>query len=568
MSMTGSSEEPLKQHSKNKIKVKTKHLFIFITLQTIMKKTLLFAATALAMLASCSQSDDLNNAPVVAETNQAVEFGTYVGKTPVTRAGWAGDITNTQLEDGKAGPYTKGFGVFAYYTGTDTYEQKNGTSNTLAPNFMYNEQVYHDGGDWKYDNTKYWPNEIQSGAVDVPGATTAHANGGKVSFFAYAPYVSEETVWVSETSGITGMSANNAAGDPTLTYTFAKTGKNVDLLWGTFGSTSLDVLGTTLNAGVLSSAATVNPRPITDRATEGWQKDILSDVATTPTKYRMNADLVKQEVDGKVDFAFKHALSKVGGGRDAHDAANEAGLMIVLDANAVAAANAANNTVITVEDIKITTKPMKYIDDNGAEQATGKYITGATLNLATGKWGSLQLSDDSGNAIVHELTTSGTGVSGTLNTDIAEPTSAVSTFNHAGGDDTNLEGSIHGVTGTAKNVYGSETSPMLFIPGTKPKFEVEITYYVRSFDSKLNAAAASGEGTWTKVKQVIKKQVEFAKYTELNKRYTLLIHLGITSVNFTATVSDWVDDDAAIDTSNPADGIGDTNKVDLPLNVE
>lgn len=532
-----------------------------------MKKTLLFAATALAMLASCSQSDDLNNAPVVAETNQAVEFGTYVGKTPVTRAGWAGDITNTELQDGKSGTKTQGFGVFAYYTGKNTYEQKNGTSNTLAPNFMYNEQVYYESSAWKYDNTKYWPNEVQSGDVDLNNnpdeATTAHDNGGKLSFFAYAPYVASG----SGTTGITALSANNTTGDPIVTYAFAKTGKNVDLLWGTFGSTSADVLGTTLNAGVLSSAATVNPRPITDRATVGWQKDILSDVATTPTKYRMNADLVKQEVDGKVDFAFKHALSKVGGGHDPHDASGDAGLMIVLDADAVAAANAANNTVITVEDIKITTLPMTYLDNTGTEQsgASAKYITGGTFDLATGKW-TVTVSDDAANAIVHELTTSGTDVSGSLNTDIAEPAAVTS----MSGTPKQVNGSVPGVTGTAKNVYGSATSPMLFIPGCKPKFEVEITYYVRSFDSKLAnttpGATKTGEtGTWTNVKQVIKKQVEFAKYTELNKRYTLLIHLGITSVNFTAAVSDWEDNNVAIDTDG--DSNGDSNKVDLPLNV-
>lgn len=535
-----------------------------------MKKHLFFAATALAMLASCSQSDDLS-APVVAENTQpqAIEFGTYVGKGTQTRAGFVGDITNTELQDGKNGTKTKGFGVFAYYTGTNTYEQKNGTTPTLAPNFMYNEQVYYNSGSWKYDNTKYWPNEVQSGDVDLNNnpdeATTAHANGGKVSFFAYAPYVSESTTWGSETSGITNMSANNTEGDPTLTYTFAKTGKNVDLLWGTFGSTSADVLGTTLNVGVKSTAATVNPRPITDRDTKGWQNDILSDVATTPTKYIMNADLVKQEVDGKVDFAFKHALSKVGGGHDPHDASGDAGLMIVLDADAVAAANAANNTVITVEDIKITTVPMQYVGNDGTTK-TG-YINGGTFNLATGKW-SVDATEtttrNDANAVVHELDRTGTGKSGILNPDIVEPVS-VSTFNHAGGDDTNLNGTIHGVTGTAKNVYGSETSPMLFIPGTKPKFEVEITYYVRSYDDKLADAASGGEGTWTKVKQVIKKQVEFAKYTELNKRYTLLIHLGITSVNFTAAVSDWEDNNVAIDTDG--DSNGDSNKVDLPLNV-
>lgn len=539
-----------------------------------MKKFKLFAASlGLMTLAACSNSEDVfNGADQLAQFEQednAVKFGVYLGQQAQTRAGWAGDIDNKKLKDLNAAgdahdETTGGFGVFAYYTGTTTYDGKNGAHDAagkIAPNFMYNEKVYYDfsTSKWKYDNIKYWPNEIQNGDVDKNAnpeeATTAHTNGGKVTFFAYAPYVSSAT----GTSGITNMSANNVSGDPKVTYTFAKAGKNVDLLWGTYGSTSASVVGGTLNQGVVSTATTVSQRPVANRTS--WPVDILSTIDGTPTAYRMNADLVKQENDGTVDFAFKHALSKVGG-TSTTDPSNDVGLQIVLDADDVVAANAASNTVVTVEDIKITTKPMSYLDDSGTEQ-TGKYITGGTFNLATGKWENLQVSDADADAVVHELTTFGTDVSGSLNADIAEPTSVSS----MSGNPKQVNGSVPGVTGTAKPVYGTATSPMLFIPGCKPKFEIEITYYVRSYDENLNAAVASGgEGTWTKVKQTIKKTVEFGEYTKLNNRYSLLIHLGITSVKFTASVSAWEDNATGIDTDD--DGVGDSNRIDLPLNVE
>lgn len=527
------------------------------------KFTYFVAAVCAALTFSACSSDKLEAYSGQTLENpespsNAISFGTYMGKTGTTRAGWAGDITDTQL---KSSSDANGFGVFAYYTGTDTYDSKNGAydaSGKIAPNFMYNEHIYWDGTNnkWKYDNIKYWPNEIQSGAVDVPGATTSHVNGGKVSFFAYAPYVDHGVTLGS--TGITAFSGNDLAGDPTVTYTFAKTGKNVDLLWGTYGSTTASVVGGTFNQGVISTAATISQRPVANRAS--WPIDILSNTSGTPTAYRLNGDLVKQEIDGTVGFAFKHALSKVGG-TSTSNPSNTAGLQIVLDADAVTAANAASNTVITVENIKITTMPMSYLDNDGTVQ-TGKYITGGVFNLATGKW-TVNVSDDAANAIVHELTGTGENVSGTLNVDIAEPASVTSMT----GTPMQVNGSVPGVTGTAKPVYGTATSPLLFIPGCKPKFEIEITYYVRSFDSKLNAGAASGgEGTWTKVKQVIKKTVEFAQYTELNKRYTLLIHLGITSVNFTAAVSAWDDDATGIDTDS--DSTGDSNEVALPLNVQ
>ena len=74
-----------------------------------------------------------------------------------------GATTNGAYSDAQK----SGFGVFAYYTGTDTYGSATYRGAGKYPDFMYNEHVYWDNATslWKYDNIKYWPNEIASGTV-------------------------------------------------------------------------------------------------------------------------------------------------------------------------------------------------------------------------------------------------------------------------------------------------------------------------------------------------------------------------------------------------------------------
>ena len=113
-----------------------------------------------------------------------------------TRAGYAGSMTTGKLKDIDA--TTNGFGVFAYYTGTNTYNAgtnwKDQTTNddasiriakqsNTAANFMFNQQVKWnaDLGDsyitkWTYTPLKYWPNEVQATAYSyswVDKGTTA-----------------------------------------------------------------------------------------------------------------------------------------------------------------------------------------------------------------------------------------------------------------------------------------------------------------------------------------------------------------------------------------------------------
>lgn len=129
-----------------------------------MKKKLflgLLAAAAVSFTA-CQKDEVINEIP----QDQAIEFGTYVGRDAMTK----GSIV--ELNEVKTG----GFGVYAYYT-----EESDFSTPSALPNFMNNTKVTYDT-DWKYSPLKYWPNE----------------NGHKISFFAYAPYDANKTL--SETN--------------------------------------------------------------------------------------------------------------------------------------------------------------------------------------------------------------------------------------------------------------------------------------------------------------------------------------------------------------------------------
>ena len=555
-----------------------------------MKKKFLFAAAALAMLASCSQNDDLNSAPVVAEVeNNAITFGTYVGGASSTRAGQTGSITTDALKTGTHKDY--GFGVFAYYTGKVTYSATNGSSPTLAPNFMFNQQVKWDKDaaagsvtNWTYAPLKYWPNEVADGSIDDQNndsgndpATTDYSNGGNLTFFAYAPYVDfsgDDTKGINKTSPTTGSSqgteggivainektaltsANAVKGDPTLTYKIATNGNTVDLLWGTYSGTSANVRGTD-NNGVTSTAGAYVTTPLASRS--NYQEDILKG-------YTTNADLTKQKTEGTVGFAFKHALAKVGGSSTTVPSGTTTnGLMVVLDLDDMKGGEKDGKkdatTLVTIKSIDI--KSIAYTPDASTPEK-GKndvgYITtyyknaGSIFNLATGKWDLKDVKTTEkteATTINHKINATGDEANATLNSDLAEsPAPTWST-----------SWSKEGVTTTKKNVYGAETNPFVFIPGTYPELTITIDYIVRTHDTNLATECSM-------VEQKVTKKLTFEKPVELNKQYNIVMHLGLTGVKFTATVSDWdVDGD---DTNHDGD-IDDTEitvqDVNLPINV-
>ena len=140
-----------------------------------MKKNFFLGFIALAALtvSSCSNDADLT----LKTPDNAIEFGTYVGRDAQTRAHSIENVAKLAEDEG--------FGVYAYYTNDGDFN-----SDSSEPNFMRNQQVTStDGSTWTYAPVKYWPNEVTD----------------KLSFFAYAPWVKTPTV--------------DESGDPVLTFT-------------------------------------------------------------------------------------------------------------------------------------------------------------------------------------------------------------------------------------------------------------------------------------------------------------------------------------------------------------
>lgn len=506
-----------------------------------MKKLLFITASALALLASCSSESD-SVSPVSPDSQTSpnaapIAFGTYLSNGANTRAGVPGSINTTDALKASAG-----FGVFAYYTQAKNYDE----ANDQTPNWMYNQKVAWDGtkSDWMYSPLKYWPND--NGTADNKGATGTTTS--KVSFFAYAPFTGDETTGklnAGETSGITAFSANDAAGHPTVTYKLSQDGKQVDLLWGTAaeGKSYETVTGTNVTVGKV--------------------KDALA-----PT----NINIQKLKTGGKIAFLFKHALAKFGGSGETTKTNPDGtivpvttpnGLQVKLDIDKdgdITGGEKDAATKVTIKTIEIknengTTTPTEDLNSDGKTDDNDKIVAGGIFDLATGKWtaGTEYINID------HTITSPGSSTkeennetarsSATIADKLAEPASV------ADGED-GWNALPDGVTTTAQNVYKEEANPLVFIPGTKPCFKITVEYVVRTKDAHL----AKG---YTEAVQKITHNVAFKDAVELNKKYNLLIHLGLTSVKFEATVSNWDFDST--------DTIGSPDKdidVHVPINVQ
>lgn len=479
-----------------------------------MKKVLFLAAATAAIVSSCSQSaesvieDNGNNI----ETSQTpVNMSVYTASS--TRAGNTGNITDAQSL-----ALMGGFGVFAYQTGSTNYTAE---QTEFQPDFMYNQAVTGTTTDgktsWTYNPIKYWPN-------DNDEADNAGAKGlgktGKVSFFAYAPYANLSATDANKNSGITAVSANNVAGDPTVTYKLTTDGSaNVDLLWGTAGTN-----GTTVK-GVAQSGA-----PLTNG------------------KANVNVNLTKMTNSGKIQFVFKHALAKFGG-NDANTSSPN-GILIQADPDIVDDADNSSLGHIT----KITVKNITITTDGAGENATSDnakqdLVTSGTLNLATGVW----TPSTTTTAATLKTVISNTENTGDaqLNADIAEPTTAPSADSFFNGG---------GVQKSATNVYASEANPFVFIPGTKiPSMKVTVEYVVRTKDANV----VNGYTTTTnKISKVISFGGTEGTTVEMNKRYSLTIILGLSGIKFDASVAGW--DEGTTTTGGSGTSSAEVN---LPVNV-
>lgn len=465
-----------------------------------MKKVFSLIATAILAVGftACSQSDSLEDngfSSSATSIDNAVQFGTYLGKVGTTRAGYPGAITTTELQDGKSGSKTKGFGVFAFNTGASDWSAAKASA---TPNFMWNQQVYYDASTWKYEPVKYWPNGIDAANTSgTPSKTATQGAVQKLSFFAYAPYVEPTTAGTfspAETSGITALTGNAATGDPKVTYKLnVASGKtaadNVDLLWGTRGDATYSETDGTNN--------TLSPLP-------------------TESPYAYNVDLTKQNTTEKVNFLFKHALSKIGGLN---------GLKVQLDVDNNEGGVLDSKSNVSVQSIVIS----------GVED---KIATTGVFDIATGTWSGVALDAEYAKTELFNVTDASDGVDPDIFTAVGTPFTYSTGWNH------------EGVTNTAKSIFKTGTQKEFYLlPGVDgQQLEVAITYQVRTYDTNLN-------GDYSTVNQTITNIVTLPELAP-NKYYTLIMHLGLTSVKFEASVADW-----------ESTGTGIEKKVWLPSNV-
>lgn len=172
--------------------------------------TILMAVAMMVLLGGgCAEVNEAQQTVQSKGESEAIGFDVYTQRTK-TRAGTAGDLTTDGLQTGTH--KNDGFGVFAYYTGENSYDEN------IVPNFMYNQKVTFSSPNWIYSPIKYWPNE---------------EDNDHISFFAYAPWVDVDASTVDKTCGITGVSRNTYTGAPLVNY-IATTdlSKGVDLCWG------------------------------------------------------------------------------------------------------------------------------------------------------------------------------------------------------------------------------------------------------------------------------------------------------------------------------------------------
>lgn len=535
-----------------------------------------------------------------------------MGKVGTTRAEATAankkGVVTTNGENETTSLKTVEFGVFGYLTtgafGTEsTWDPTTPVQTNMAPNFMYNQElVWNAAGFWGYTPVKYWPNgnDVANGGANPSNtATQDNTNPKYLSFFAYAPFTSIPAsptdyngatdgnapdgntastpinAWYTrdknESDGIVAMSKNNETADMWVKYKMSTgNSKNaVDLLWAVRGQHSYSQ---------------------TDNATNNETN--LGSV--------YNVNLTKQTVDEKVKFLFKHALAKVGGAvKDDNTSAGttpkQSGIKVVLDVdansgNALTGSGYQNqyqgssfnntSTLVTINDIKIRDKYTYTVTEDGPSGSiadeNSDLASEGWFDIMNGKWDKVAITGV-GTPYIQEINTAGTGI--TPYVDLAyELNPAIKEIGigsgkkELNGSDANQWSTSNptGVTTTPQSVYSNVNAPgLVLIPGTgtgvNNTLYITVDYFVRTADKNL----ATG---YTEVRQVITNKVELGTSLDPNKYYTLIIHLGLTSVKFEAVVADWTHDDGTTYDENgdpiaPGSPVENGTSIWLPSNV-
>lgn len=480
---------------------------------------------------------------------------------------WGGNYAIDDLTDLQKA--NVGFGVFGFYTGEKSWnELKNWnaktdlasgaqtpTSGMSEPNFMWNQKVSYSASasGWTYEPLKYWPNGNVT--ADSHGATASPDNG-KVSFFAYAPYI--KTQYMTDESGketkemavpdveinarvcgISEISGVAATGDPIIGYSLSTIPQhNTDLLWGYCAGDKYSTVFGTEETG--AAAANGN--------------------GTFTDKGATYIDLAKVTTGQKIKFTFKHALATIGGNETAKNNTKDAnaakGLQVVLDMSntdgSITGGTKPDSTKVTIKYIRIHNgnvsaeafDPATISEDvNGDGTKDSKDVIPAEGNfdLATGEWFFWSTENNVPAAALipldHYVESPSFNITKSIQDAepmadaIAEPATV-----------TSFDALPAGVTTTAQNVYKDYATPFFFIPGTQPVFQVTVCYVVRTKDAKLKKG-------YSEVEQTVTKAITFPE-VKMNTKYSLIIHLGLTDVKFDADMVKW-DTESTTGTSIP-----------------
>ena len=476
-----------------------------------MRKKICYLGVLAVVLASCATKE-----PLVPETPEVVpeakadsvllDFGAYVNRGVATKAGAVGELSynngGTQLID-------TGFGVFAYYNNGELY------NDMARPDFMYNQQLSYDGANWVYSPLRYWPNEF--------GSNAASEEVDRLTFFAYAPWVkvtpstgillgyTDDEIDPSQSTqtGIIGMSRNTSSGSPLIKYASSLDAtKCVDLCWG-------------VAAG-----------------TENFTSSVDGD-ANLVAPGKPYIDVIKPKIGDKIKFDFKHAL---------------AALNVQIDAVMDAERNEESDELDSFTHIYVRSITFEGFTTKGALDLNSDYSTTSTTPNWFDLTGSGKLSLDP--ITVYDGRRDGkegvaTAVAKNETPAELNPVIVQSYAYTTAMDDDNFQfKSVTGQIGVTKNPVnlfksGGLTSPVYVIP-TEETIKVTIVYDVETADNTLPGYLSDGETHGTSVENAITKEITLASgdpmKLDAGKRYTIKLHLGLTSVKFDATVSDWVDD--------------------------
>lgn len=547
---------------------------------------LMALASATMLFAACSQENLLSPQEQLAQSpeNNAIQFGTYMGKAG-TRTEVSKDYTKGMIGNADADFTTSlqkaRFGVFAYYTGDKDY----GPASTSAwrtaateknPNFMYNQEMKFDNSDasgvnaWIYTPVKYWPNGTDA-ANTTPSNTAKENDVAKLSFYAFAPYTAGTAAYDGSvptevstadagvivaniqktglTNGVAAITANNSQSNVWVKYLMpnAQVDEAVDLLWGVRGSFQYRETDNDNNPSTAFTSLDGNSYNI------NLTKQIVKESSTTE----------------KVKFLFKHALTKIGGqtvsaeNNDETPASptDQIGFKVVADVDVNTATTTGDHddqatyfgsgfnpaqTLVTLKEVKIQDGAKAAADVNvkSVTTATSNLFNSGWFNIETGEWkgGAIETegatveivakSDDENQTYVNDVKYSINKVirevSAYTKSDGAGPKKLA-----AGGATWDGASGPTGVTTTAQPVFAKENIPgILLIPGsTAQTLYITVDYFVRTADPNL----AKG---YSEVEQVITNQVDLSALSS-NKYYTIIMHLGLTSVKFEAKVADW-----------------------------